>query len=321
MSTVLVVAEQHDGALRKTSLSSLNAGKQLAEATGGKWHTLLLGAEIGPVATELAAYGGEAVHVADSAELRHDLAEPCSQVIAQVAQQIAADIVLAAATTTGKDILPRVAAKLEAGMASDVLSFETQGGSLVFRRPMWAGSVLADVSIETPCKVLTIRASAFSHAEKAAAPSPIQPVAVQIDAAKVHARFVELRQVKSARPDLGDARIIVSGGRGTKGDFKPIEELADALGAAIGASRAAADAGWVPSDYQVGQTGKTVAPDLYIAIGISGAIQHVAGMKNSKIIVAINKDPDAPIFQIADYGLVGDLFKILPELQAALAKH
>jgi electron transfer flavoprotein alpha subunit len=321
MSTVLVVAEHLDGALRKTSLSAVNAGKQLAELTGGKWHTLLLGDGIGPVATELAAYGGEAVHVADSAALKDALAEPYSQLIAQVARQIGADVVLSAATTTGKDILPRVAAKLGAGMASDVLSFEAQGGSLVFRRPMWAGSVLADVTIETPAKVLTIRAAAFSHAEKAASPSPLQPVAAQIDATKVHTRFIELRQVKSARPDLGDARIIVSGGRGTKGDFKPIEALADALGAAIGASRAAADAGWVPSDYQVGQTGKTVAPDLYIAIGISGAIQHVAGMKNSKIIVAINKDPDAPIFQIADYGLVGDLFKILPELQAALTKH
>jgi len=186
---------------------------------------------------------------------------------------------------------------------------------------MWAGSVLADVTIETPRKVLTIRAAEFGHSEKSASPVPVQPFAVRIDGSKVHARFIELRQVKSARPDLGDARIIVSGGRGTKGDFKPIEALADSLGAAIGASRAAADAGWVPSDYQVGQTGKTVAPDLYIAAGISGAIQHVAGMKNSKVIVAINKDPDAPIFQIADYGLVGDLFKILPELQAALAKH
>jgi electron transfer flavoprotein alpha subunit len=321
MSTVLVVAEHLDGALRKTSLSAVKAGKQLAELTGGKWHTLLLGSGIGSVATELAAYGGEAVHVADSAGLKDALAQPYSQVIAQVARQIGADIVLAAATTTGKDILPRVAGKLGAGMASDVLSFEAQGGSVVFRRPMWAGSVLVDVIIETPIKVLTIRAAAFSHAEKAASASPLQSVTAQIDAAEVRTRFIELRQVKSARPELGDARIIVSGGRGTKGDFKPIEALADALGAAIGASRAAADAGWVPSDYQVGQTGKTVAPDLYIAIGISGAIQHVAGMKNSKIIVAINKDPDAPIFQIADYGLVGDLFKILPELQAALAKR
>jgi electron transfer flavoprotein alpha subunit len=321
MSNVLVVAEQLDGSLRKASLSAVTAGKQLAEKTGGKMHTLLLGSGVGAAATELASFGGEALHVADSPELAHALAEPYAQVIAQAAQEIGANVVIAAATTTGKDILPRVAAKLGAGMASDVLSFEVKDGTVTFRRPMWAGSVLADVTIETPKKVLTIRAAEFGHAEKASSPAPIQPLAVQIDATKVHTRFIELRQVKSTRPDLGDARIVVSGGRGTKGDFKPIEALADSLGAAIGASRAAADAGWVPSDYQVGQTGKTVAPDLYIAVGISGAIQHVAGMKNSKVIVAINKDPDAAIFQIADYGLVGDLFKILPELQAALAKH
>jgi electron transfer flavoprotein alpha subunit len=321
MSTVLVVAEQFEGALRKASLSAVNAGKQLAEKTGGKMHTLILGSGVQAAATELAAYGGEAVHVGDAPELIHALAEPYAQVITQAAEEIGADVVLAAATTTSKDILPRVAARLAAGMASDVLSFEMQGNAPLFRRPMWAGSVLADVTIETPKKVLTIRATEFGHADKAPAPAPLKPLAAHVDPAKVHTRFVDLRQVKSARPDLGEARIVVSGGRGTKGDFKPIEALADSLGAAIGASRAAADAGWVPSDYQVGQTGKTVAPDLYIAVGISGAIQHVAGMKNSKIIVAINKDPEAPIFQIADYGLVGDLFKILPELQAALAKH
>jgi electron transfer flavoprotein alpha subunit len=321
MSNVLVVAEQLDGVLRKASLSAVNAGKQLAEKTGGKMHTLVIGSGVVGAATELAAYGGEAVHVADAPELAHALAEPYALVIAQAAQEVGADIVVAAATTTGKDVLPRVAAKLGAGMASDVLSFGQQDSTLVFRRPMWAGSVLADVTIETPKKVLTIRAAEFGHAEKAASPAPVKPLAISLDPTQVHARFIELHQVKSARPDLTDARVIVSGGRGTKGDFKPIEALADSLGAAIGASRAAADAGWVPSDYQVGQTGKTVAPDLYIAVGISGAIQHVAGMKNSKVIVAINKDPDAPIFQIADYGLVGDLFKILPELQAALAKH
>ncbi len=320
MSVILVVAEQFEGTLRKSSLSALKAGLQLAERTGGKVHTLIMGSGIASAASELAAHGGEAVHVADAPELIHPLAEPYADVIAQAVEKLGADYVIASASTTGKDVLPRVAAKISAGMASDVLSFEAVGDMVVFRRPMWAGSVLVDVAIETPKKVLTIRAAAFGHAEKAATPAPIQPFAATLDASRWHVRYVELRQVKSARPELGDARIIVSGGRGTKGDFKPIEALADSLGAAIGASRAAADAGWVPSDYQVGQTGKTVAPDLYIAVGISGAIQHIAGMKNSKVIVAINKDPEAPIFQIADYGLVGDLFKVLPELQAALAK-
>jgi electron transfer flavoprotein alpha subunit len=205
-------------------------------------------------------------------------------------------------------------------MASDVLGFGGEGAKVTFRRPMWAGSVFAEVAIATPIKVLTVRGAEFGHPEKAAAPAPIQPFTALPDAASGHTRFVDFKQVKSARPDLSEARVVVAGGRGTKGDFKPIEALADALGAAVGASRAAVDAGWVPGDYQVGQTGKMVAPELYIAVGISGAIQHLAGMKNSRVIVAINKDPEAPIFQVADYGLVGDLFKILPELQAALQK-
>ena len=320
MSTVLVVAEQLDGALRRPTLSAVKAGRQLAERLQAKLHLLLCGQNLGAAAQELAALGGDAVHVADSAELAHPLAEAHSQAIAQAAKALGADYVLATSTSQSKDILPRVAAKLDAGMASDVLAFLGEGANVTFRRPMWAGSILADVAISTPVKVLTIRAAEFGAAEKAAAPAPIQAFAASVDASKVHAKFVDLTLVKSARPSLNDARIVVSGGRGTKGDFKPIEALADALGAAVGASRAAVDAGWVPSDYQVGQTGKTVAPDLYLAVGISGAIQHMAGMKNSKVIVAINTNPEAPIFEVADYGLVGDLTKVVPELIAALKK-
>jgi electron transfer flavoprotein alpha subunit len=321
MATILVVAEQHQGQLKRPSLAAIKAGRQLAERLSAKVHVLLLGQNLGAAAQELAAFGGEALHVADAAELVHPLAEPHSQVIAQAAKELAADYIVATSTTQGKDILPRVAAKLGAGMASDVLGFGGEGANVTFRRPMWAGSVLAEVAITTPVKVITVRGAEFGAADKAAAPAPIVPFAGKVDGAKVHAKFLELQQVKSARPELSDARIVVSGGRGTKGDFKPIEALADALGAAVGASRAAVDSGWVPSDYQVGQTGKTVAPDLYIAVGISGAIQHIAGMKNSKVIVAINKDPEAPIFQIADYGLVADLTKAAPELTAAVAKH
>jgi electron transfer flavoprotein alpha subunit len=206
-------------------------------------------------------------------------------------------------------------------MASDVLAFLGDGPNVTFRRPMWAGAVLAEVAISTPVKVLTVRGTEFGSPEKAAAAAPVAAFPVKIDAGAIKTRFIEFKQVKSARPELTEAKIIVSGGRGTKGDFKPVEALADSLGAAVGASRAACDAGWVPNDWQVGQTGKTVAPQLYIAAGISGAIQHLAGMKNSRVIVAINKDAEAPIFQVADYGLVGDLFKVLPELQAALKKE
>ena len=321
MATILVIAEQHEGQLKRPSLAAIKAGRQLAERLSGKLHVFLAGQGIGAAAEELSAYGGEALHVADAADLAHPLAEPQAQAIVQIAQELKGDYVLAAAGTQAKDILPRVAARLGAGMASDVLGFMGDGANVTFRRPMWANSILAEVTIATPIKVLTVRASEFGVAEKAAAAAPITPFVAKIEASKVHSKFVKLEQVKSARPELADARIVVSGGRGTKGDFKPGEALADALGAAVGASRAAVDSGWVPSDYQVGQTGKTVAPDLYIAVGISGAIQHIAGMKNSKVIVAINKDGDAPIFQVADYGLVGDLTKILPELTAAVQKH
>jgi len=320
VSVILAIVEQMDGALRHPSLPAVKAAQVLAGRTGDKVHTMVLGQGTAAAATELATYGGEAVHAADGAVLAHPLAEAYARTVAQAAKDLGATTVIATATTTGKDFLPRVAAALQAGMASDVLGFGGEGAKVTFRRPMWAGSVFAEVAIATPIKVLTVRGAEFGMPAKAGAPAPIQPFTALPDAAGIHTRFVEFKQVKSARPDLTEARVIVSGCRGTKGDFKPIEALADALGAAVGASRAAVDAGWVPGDYQVGQTGKMVAPELYIAVGISGAIQHLAGMKNSRVIVAIKKDPEAPIFQVADYGLVGDLFKILPELQAALQK-
>jgi electron transfer flavoprotein alpha subunit len=320
MPNVLVVAEQLGGSLRRPSLSAVKAGRELAQKVGGKLHVIVLGKGIGGAAAEIAAYGADQVHAADDGALENYLAEPYAQVVGDAAKASDAGYVVAAATAVGKDLLPRVAARLGAGMATDVLGYVGDGPNLHFRRPMWAGAVIAEVSLTTPVKVLTVRATEFGLPEKAGSVAPVAPFPVKIDAAAVKTKFVSLEQVKSARPELTEAKIIVSGGRGTKGDFKPVEALADSLGAAVGASRAACDAGWVPNDWQVGQTGKTVAPQLYIAAGISGAIQHLAGMKNSKVIVAINKDPEAPIFQVADYGLVGDLFKVLPELQAALKK-
>ena len=313
MSNVLVVAEQARGQLRKATLHAVTAGRELARRTGGKLTVALLGAGVGPAAEELTQLGLD-VRVADAAALEHYLAESFAPIVADLARQTAATYVGAAATAFGKDLLPRVAARLGAAMATEVLAFGGDGPAVTFRRPMWAGNVLADVELTTPIKAFTIRTTEFPAAAREGT-GAAAAVEVALDPSTLKTRFVEFREVKSARPELTDARVIVAGGRGTKGDFKEVEALADLVGGAVGASRAAVDAGWVPNDWQVGQTGKVVAPDLYVAAGISGAIQHVAGMKGAKVIVAINKDPEAPVFQIADYGLVADLFKALPELR------
>jgi electron transfer flavoprotein alpha subunit len=319
MSDVLVVAEQAGGALRKATLHAVAAGRELARRVGGKLHVALLGSGVLPLAGELAKHGAE-VHVADAAALAQPMAEAHAPVIVALARELGAAWVGAAATAFGKDLLPRVAALLDAGMATEVLGFGGEGAAVTLRRPMWAGNVLAEVEIATPVKVFTVRATEFP-ASAPDASGAVRDLAASVDAASLKTRYAGFEEVKSARPELTEARAVVAGGRGTKGDFKPIEALADELGAAVGASRAAVDAGWVPNDWQVGQTGKVVAPELYVAAGISGAIQHLAGMKGSKVIVAVNKDPEAPIFQIADYGVVGDLFKVLPELAAKVKER
>jgi electron transfer flavoprotein alpha subunit len=314
MSNVLIVAEQVGGVVRKATLNAVGAGRELAKRTGGKLHVLVLGKGVGAAAQELAKTGAD-VRVADAPALEHYVAEAWAPVVAAAAQELQATFVGAASTAMGKDLLPRVACRLDAGMATDVLAFNGDGAQVTFRRPMWAGNVLADVEIASPVKVFTARTTDFPAAQPEGAAGQVTPIAAEVAAAQ-RTRFVGFKEVKSERPELTEARVVVSGGRGTKGDFKEVEALADELGAAVGASRAAVDAGWVPNDWQVGQTGKVVAPELYIAAGISGAIQHLAGMKGSKVIVAVNKDPEAPIFQLADYGLVADLFKALPELRA-----
>ncbi|MEI7704086.1 MAG: electron transfer flavoprotein subunit alpha/FixB family protein [Deltaproteobacteria bacterium] len=311
MQNVLIVAEQSGGHLRKATLHAIAAGQVLAGRTGGKVHVALLGKDLGGLSTELAGYG-VTVHAADSAGLTHYLAEAFAPVVAGIAKEVGAGFVGAAATAFGKDLVPRVAARMGAACATEVLGFGGSGAAVTFQRPMWAGNVLAEVDLTTPVKAFTVRPTEFPAAAKGAA-GEVKAVAVA-DPGALPTRFVEFKEVKSERPELTEARVVVAGGRGTKGDFKPLEELADLLGAAVGASRAAVDAGWVPNDWQVGQTGKVVAPELYVAAGISGAIQHLAGMKGSKVIVAINKDSEAPVFQLADYGLVADLFKAVPEL-------
>jgi electron transfer flavoprotein alpha subunit len=313
MSNVLIVAEQSGGHLRKATLHAVAAGQALAGRTGGAVHVALLGKGVGGLAADLAAHG-VTVHAADAAGLEHYVAEAFAPVVAEIAKGAGATYVGAAATAFGKDLVPRVAARLGAATATEVLGFGGAGSAVTFLRPMWAGNVLAEVELATPVKAFTIRPTEFPAAAKGAA-GEVKAATASVDPASLPARFVEFKEVKSERPELTEARVVVAGGRGTKGDFKELEGLADDLGAALGASRAAVDAGWVPNDWQVGQTGKVVAPELYVAAGISGAIQHLAGMKGSRVIVAINKDPEAPIFQLADYGLVADLFKAVPELR------
>jgi len=314
MATILVIGEQAHGHLKKATLSALTAAQQLAQKNGGQVQGVLIGAGAAQAAQELAAYLGT-VHVIEGNGLEHALSETHSAAAAEAAKKVGATDVVLAATAYGKDIAPRIAAKLGAGIASDVLGVVSANQ---FKRAMWAGNAIATVEVTTPVKVVTVRATEFAPAQKGGSAGNVQSLAVSPPAPKT--KFVEFNEVKSARPELTEASAVVSGGRGTKGDFKPIEALADVLGAAVGASRAVVDAGWQPNDLQVGQTGKVVAPKLYVAAGISGAIQHLAGMKGSKTIVAINKDPEAPIFQVADYGLVGDLFKVLPELTAEVKK-
>ena len=317
MAAILVVGEQAHGHLKKATLSALTAAQQMAKQSGEQVQGVLVGSGIGTSAQEFASYG-VTVHAADAAPFEHALAETHAAAIAAAAKAAGASDVVMAATAYGKDVAPRVAVKLQAGVASDVLAIAGEGGKVLFKRAMWAGNATATVEVTTAVRVVTVRATEFAAAQKGGSAGQIQPLSAQAPQPKT--KFLEFNEVKSARPELTEARVVVSGGRGTKGDFKPIEQLADALGAAVGASRAVVDAGWQPNDLQVGQTGKVVAPQLYIAAGISGAIQHLAGMKGSKTIVAINKDAEAPIFQVADYGLVGDLFKALPELADAVKK-
>ena len=315
MTNALVVAEFSEGKLKKSTLASITFAKH----AGGDFDILVIGgAGAKGAADELAAYGASKVLVCEDASLEHYVAEQFAPTVAEVGK--AYTLVVATASSFGKDLIPRVAGRLKAGYAADCAAVSADGGALTYKRPMFAGNAFGYVQLTTPIQTATARQSEFDAAEPSGGASPVEAVAKAAtgEGAK-RVEFVSLEQVKSERPELGDASVIVSGGRALKEKFNDVlEPLADQLGAAIGASRAACDAGYCPGDYQVGQTGKIVAPALYFAIGISGAIQHIAGMKGSKTIVAINKDPDAPIFQIADYGLVADLFQAVPELVEGL---
>jgi electron transfer flavoprotein alpha subunit len=309
--SILVLAEHDQGALRDATLAAVTAAGKL----GGDVHVLVAGSGVRSVAEAAAKVQGVSkVLLADSPAYDHGLAENVGPLIEQL--MAGYDAVVAAATTYGKNILPRVAAKLDVAQVSDIISVEAPD---TFTRPVYAGNAIATVQSSDPKKVITVRGTAFPKAAAEGGSAAVEDVSGPADAGL--SQFVGAELSHSERPELTSAKIIVSGGRalGSADAFKEyIEPLADKLGAAVGASRAAVDAGYMPNDYQVGQTGKIVAPELYVAVGISGAIQHLAGMKDSKTIVAINKDGDAPIFQVADFGLVGDLFKVVPELTSKL---
>jgi electron transfer flavoprotein alpha subunit len=305
----LVIAEHDNRVLKGATAALVTAALKTADEVD----VLVAGEDCAAVATAAAGIRGvNKVLLADHASYGRQLAEPLSMLVLSLAGSYAA--VLAAASTTGKNFLPRVAAKLDVAQISEVIAIVDRA---TFVRPIYAGNALATVKSGDAIKVLTVRASSFDAAGAGGA-APVEAISFVAD--QQQSRFVSEALSKSARPDLGAARIVISGGRGlgSAENFKLLDPLADKLGAAIGASRAAVDAGYVRNELQVGQTGRVVAPDLYIAIGISGAIQHLAGMKDSKVIVAINKDAEAPIFQVADYGLVADLFETIPELTAKL---
>jgi electron transfer flavoprotein alpha subunit len=275
----------------------------------------VIGDAVSDAAAEASKLGAAKVLVVEDASLKNYLAERFAPTVAAIGKGFA--VVVGTASSFGKDLLPRVAGSLAAGYASDITEVVAAGGKLTYKRPMFAGNAFGMATIATPIHVVSVRQSAFSAAEPTGAASPIEKAAFTAPTGNAASRveFVSLEQMKSERPELAEARVVVSGGRALKEKFSEVlDPLCDVLGAALGASRAACDAGYCPSDLQVGQTGKVVAPALYFAIGISGAIQHLAGMKGSKVIVAINKDGDAPIFQVADYGLVADLFATVPEL-------
>jgi electron transfer flavoprotein alpha subunit len=319
---ILVVAEHDGAAIRAASLSCLSFAKAVAESTGGAATWLILGDRLDRVSAEAAQYAP--VLLVESSTLAKPLAEPLSRAIAAVVRERLFELACGASSTFAKDVLPRAAALLGGAMASDVVRHEFVDGRLHFDCPQYAGAVVATIRLLGTPQVVTVRASAYPAAEKAASAFPIERIELNSDLLASRAQYVELRSKKSTRPDVTEARVVVSGGRAFKNseDFERlVGRLADVLGGAVGSSRALVDAGITPNELQVGQTGKIVAPELYFALGISGAVQHLAGMKNSRKIVAINSDPDAPIFDVADFGLVGDVYALVPELIEKLGRR
>ncbi len=318
---ILVFAEERDGKFKKPAFESVRAARTIADRLGGEVVALVLGDSVNSIASSLGGYGTNKVLVAEHPRLAKYSTTAYAKVVAAAAVKESASVIIVPATAMGKDLAPRVAVKLDAGFAGDCTALNVENGEIIATRPVYAGKALTDVKITSPTKVFTLRPNVFTAGTSNDAAAPTESFSVDLSDADFSAVVTEVTQ-SSGKVDVAEADIIVSGGRGMKAPehFKLIEELAAELRAAVGASRAVVDAGWRPHDEQVGQTGKTVSPSLYIAVGVSGAIQHLAGMSSSKYIVAINKDKDAPIFQVADYGIVGDAFEIVPALTNEIKK-
>jgi len=321
MATILTFAEHRDGKLRRSSLEVVSEARRLASPLGATVSTVLIGPGGEALAGEVASYGADEVRVFDDAAFGSYATEAWAAALGQAIADTKPSVVLVPFTSLGKDMAPRVAAKVGAGLASDCVGLEVKGGRLVGRRPVYAGKAYATVEWAGEPQMATLRPNVFPLGTKD--PSRQAAVVKATASPSARAKVTAVRATAQGKVQLTEAQIIVSGGRGLKGpeNFHLVEGLAEAMGAAVGASRAVVDAGWVDHQLQVGQTGKTVSPSLYVACGISGAIQHLAGMSSSKYIVAINKDKDAPIFKVADYGIVGDVFEVLPKLTAAAKAH
>ena len=325
MGNILVFAEQRNGVLKKVAFEMLGLGSQLAAGLGGTVEAALLGSGLGGLPDTLAQYGAVKVYVADDQALANYSGEGYTNTLAALIGKIQPAVVLVGATFMGKDLAPRLAARLGVGLAADCIAFAVDGGNLVATRPIFAGKALSKVKLLRTPRMATVRPNVLPAPQPdAGKKAVVEPIAA--DASTVRAKVIDVVSAGKGEVDVAEAETIVSGGRGVAGPdgFAPIRSLAKTLGAAVGASRAAVDAGWIEHSHQVGQTGKTVTPTLYFACGISGAIQHLAGMRTSKVIVAINKDPEAPIFKMASYGIVGDLFTVVPllekEIKALLAE-
>jgi len=316
-----VIAEQRNGKLRKATLEALSEGKRVAEKLGVPCEAVIVGSGVKGLAEEIGKYGASKVYVVDSPELENYNPIAYSRAIADLVKEHSPKVIFAGNTLNAREMVSRVAAKVGAGLASDCIGFEVDEGNLVAIRPAISGKVITKIGFSSEIQMATLRSNVFEIEESGGSPDVVE-VAFSSAPEDSKQTLKEFVSKETGRPELTEAAIIVSGGRGLKEgeNFKLVEELADLLGAAVGASRAAVDAGWKPQSFQVGQTGKTVSPNLYVAVGISGAIQHLAGMSSSKYIVAINKDPDAPIFNVADFGAVGDLFKVVPLLTEEIKK-
>ena len=323
MPGIFAFVEARDGEIRKVAYETLAAARTVADLLGTEVHAVVLGSSgLRAQAAELGKYGADRIFVGESEALARYSAEGVTTVVASFLREHDCDVALCPGTAMGKDLAPRVAARLGVGYASDCTGLEVDGGSLVATRPRYSGKVFSRVAFTGRPAVASVRTSVFSPREGGGA-AEVSDLDIALNAADFRAVVREIQAAAGEKLDVGEAPVVISGGRGLREpeNFKILEELAAAFGnAAVGASRAVVDAGWRPHAEQVGQTGKTVSPQLYFAVGISGAIQHLAGMRTAKFIVAINKDPDAPIFKIADYGIVGDLFEIVPRLTEEIRK-